>query len=571
MLTLLEALSPLEQKAELPSVDHLICILQECRKSKDLDDAKQLHSHTCCIGLEAHRVLGNYVVPMLAECGSMHFAMQVFHKLACRNEYSWSSLIQGYIEYEGFQRALEVFHLMQEDCVQQSRYTLQALLKVCAMLKYVEIGQELHAEIVKEAYENDPFVGSTLVDMYGKCGLLAEAREVLDELLVRNVISWTALIRGYAEHGFGKEALDCLELMQLEGISPNIVTILCSLKACGCIEAINRGQELHSDVVKEGFEKDLCAGNALVDMYGKCGLLTEAEDVFDELPVRDVVSWTALIMIYAENELGEEALKCLQQMKLEGVSPNDVTLAGSLKACGSPGTIASGRELHAEIVIEGIEGDLFIGSTLVDMYVKCRSLTEAQEVYDMLWVRDVVSWNILLAGYSCQGESELVLHLFQRMQEEGIRPNGVTLLSVLSACSHAGLVDKGKIYFELINKKYDISLTTELHNCMLDLLGRAGQLSEAIALVKSWYFQPDLVTWKTMLGACRKWGDVECGRQTFECAVRCDEEHGAAFILMVNMYADDHVSEDAEKAIDSDHELMTLCSGKCCLDLWMGE
>eukprot|EP00250_Pteridium_aquilinum_P009322 c18595_g3_i1 orf=2-544(+) len=180
--------------------------------------------------------------------------------------------------------------------------------------------------------------------MYAKCGSLTEAQDVFDELPYRNVVSWTSLITGYVEHGHTEEALDCFERMQREGFSPDRVTFLSVLRACGSLGTVDKSQQIHAQILKCGLlERDVVVGTALVDTYGKCSLLAKAKEVFDMLRVHDVVSWNALITGYAYHGYGEEALDCFKQMQRQGVSPNRVTFASALKACGTLGASDKGQ------------------------------------------------------------------------------------------------------------------------------------------------------------------------------------------------------------------------------------
>lgn len=570
------ALASLERMTELPSVETYILISQKCRKLKNLAYAKQLHMHICNHRLESHGELGNYLVPMFVDCGSVAAAMVIFDRLAHRKEHSWTSLIHGCIESGEPQQALDLFRKMQEDCVYPSKFTFTALLKACARLKFAGRGQELHSELAQKGLERELFIGSTLVDLYAKCGLLMEAWEVFVKLPVRNLVSWSSLIFGFTEHGLGREALNKFEQMEMEGVCPDVVTLICGLRACGSIGAIDRGRKLHIMIAKEGLERDLSLHNSLVAMYAECGSLLEAQTVFDELPVRDLISWTALIRGYADHGFSEEALNCLHQMQLEDISADLVAHVCCLKACGAIGAIDKGKEIHSEIVKKGLKKDtlnsldfhsdsqcrvpaqicggdgpkdaneLVFATALIDMYSKCSSMVDSQKVFDSMPVRDLVAWTALIAGYAFQGESELVFHYFERMKVEGIQPDGIVFLSVIAACTHGGLLDKAQDYFEAMHQEYGITPIIEHLNCMVDLLGRAGQLIDAVALLEKMPVEPDLVTWNTILGACRKWGNVELARHAFDCAVKLDKQHVVAYILMANIYMDAHMWEEAK-------------------------
>jgi pentatricopeptide repeat protein len=226
-------------------------------------------------------------------------------------------------------------------------------------------------QITKEGCYTDLVVCNAIVDMYAKCGSLEEARNVFDGLAIRDIIGWTSLIAGYADHGTCEEVVGCFEEMQTEGVVPNSLTFVCCLKACANMRDSHMGQRLHSDLVVEGFEDYNFVGNALLSMYARCGMYTEAREVLYHLQSRDVISWTALISEYAEDGLGEEALNVFNEMCEEGVPPNSVTYMCCLKACGSIGTLTKGKRLHIDITKRGLETNPFICNALVDMYAEC--------------------------------------------------------------------------------------------------------------------------------------------------------------------------------------------------------
>ena len=258
-----------------------------------------------------------------------------------------------------------------------------ALLKNCAKKKDLREGTSLHVDVVKRGFlQKNPYVGSALIHMYVKCGCLDRAQQVLDELFLRDVVSWSTLISGYAQQGQGEEALNCFERMQNEGLSPDSITFVCILKACGSIGAINKGKQIHKEIVDKGLlGKDAVLGTALVNMYAKCGELEKAAEVFKELPCRNVVSWNALISGYIEQGQSKDALGCFEQMENNCFSPNAVTFTCILKACGITRSICKGTEIHKKIVSKGLlDKDPTLGSALVDMYVQCGDLSKAQQV-----------------------------------------------------------------------------------------------------------------------------------------------------------------------------------------------
>eukprot|EP00250_Pteridium_aquilinum_P015120 c22392_g2_i1 orf=2-871(-) len=286
-----------------PSLEHLALNLCTYSKVSSRFHALYMHAYVCKYGLETHKILGNCLVSMLVDVGSICDAEKTFGKLVYPNSVSWNLLITGYIKCDRLQHALGLFQRMQKHVsLHLTGHNFVALLKACTKHKDLERGLELHGEVARTGMERDVFVGSTLVDMYAKCGSVGIARQVFKTLPVRNVVSWNALIAGYTKSGYGEEALECFDQMQLEGVSPDAVTFLSSLKACGTLGFLEKGQDIHAEIERKNLVLvDAAIGNTLLDMYVKCGSLDIAQQVFDRLPVRDVISWTSLIAGYAEH------------------------------------------------------------------------------------------------------------------------------------------------------------------------------------------------------------------------------------------------------------------------------
>mgnify|MGYP000314776190 CR=1 FL=1 len=262
-------------------------------------------------------------------------------------------------------------------------FTFAALLKDCSKRKDVFQGHKLHVDILKKGLlGKDIYVGSLLVSMYARCGEMAKAQNIHDDMVVRNVISWNALISGYVQQGKSHKALDCLLLMQCEGLSPDAFTFSCILKACGCVEDVEKGKGIHRDIVKRGLlQGNIVLGTALVDMYAKCGNLSKAQQLHVNLCAQDVVAWNALIAGHVKHGHGHEALNCFEKLKCEGMFPDAFTFTCILKACGSTRAVNKGETVHIEIISSGlIKENIVLGNALGDMYV-CGRLRAIEERY----------------------------------------------------------------------------------------------------------------------------------------------------------------------------------------------
>ncbi|KAI5067676.1 hypothetical protein GOP47_0018204 [Adiantum capillus-veneris] len=559
VLTLEEALESLDPFASELSVDVLICVSHKCRKRRDLAKAHQLLGFVSRNGLETQGPLGNHLVPMLVECGSIASAREIFERSIYPNVHAWTSLISGYVQGGFYKHAWNLYRRMQASCVCINSYTLVALLKASLNLKEV---QEAHLEIVEKGFENDLFVGSTLVDSYVKCGGLSEAHGVFSQMPVRSVVSWTALIAGYADNGLSEEAVDCYEQMQKQGFLPNEVTLICILKACATLRALVKGEEVHTDICQKGYCNPLLE-STLVDMYAKCGSHLEAYAVLKKLSVQDVVAWNALIAGYVEYELGQEALTCFEQMQDGDVPVDAFTAVCVLKACGDTGASDKGFDVHTEIILKSFESDPFVGNTLVDMYGKCGLLVEARKVFDGLEVKDLVSWNAMLRGYGANYEGTKTLQLFECMQEHGMKPDAMTFTSVLSACSHVNCAQRGLDLFKLMSIDYAIIPTIDHFTCVVDLLARSGQLHEAEKLLGSMTGAQSKEMWLALLSACKSCSELDLGLNCFQHLIKIDPECSTPYMLMANMYANAGRWQEACKIEDFQRKICSEMGASC--------
>ncbi|KAJ7256129.1 hypothetical protein O6H91_Y414900 [Diphasiastrum complanatum] len=528
----------MRQTGILPNVVTFVVVLKACARIPALEQGKQLHVDIIKSGFESDTTVRNTLVDMYAKCGCMEDALQVFNNMHDeRDVVSWTAMIAGYAQHGLGKEALDLYEQMKQEGVQPNNFTYVVLLKACASIAALEQGKQLHLDIIESGFESDVIVGNTLVDMYAKCDHMEDAQQVFNNMHERTVVSWNAMIAGYAQQGLGKEALALYEQMKQEDVQPNDVTYVCLLKACASIAALKEGKQLHLDIIKSGFEPDVTVGNTLVDMYAKCGCIEHACQVFNNMHERNMVSWTAMITGYELHGLGREALDLYEQMKQEGMQPGIVTYIVLLKACASIAALEKGKQLHSVIIKTGFELDAIVGSTLVDMYAKCGRIEDARQVFNSMHERDVVSWTAMIAGYAQQGFGKEALTLFDQMQREGIQPNEVTYVSVLSACSHSGLVDKGHHLFDTMCKDHGVRPTMDHYACMVDLLGRAGCLADAEDFINNMPIQPDAVVWMTLLGAARNSGHMEIGRRAFDCVVNLEPDNASAYVLLSNIYA----------------------------------
>lgn len=531
----------MQMKGISPNAVTLVCGLKACCSIGAVERGRIIHSEIEKQGLiSKDSAVGNALITMYSKCGCLVAAQEVFNKLPIRDVVSWTTLITGYAEHGHDEEALACLKQMQWEGVPLDTILSVCGLKTCCNINALDTGQAIHAEVERRGLlTNNLVIANTLIDFYAKLGFLSRAQDVFDKLSVRNVFTWAPLIAGYVEHGNSVRALECFEQMQYAVVIPDAVIYVCCMKACGVTGAVEKGREIHAEVERRGLsQRNIVVGNTVVDMYTKWGLLRTAQQVFDKLPAKNVVSWNALITGFSDQDFGEEVLMCLEQMQLDGISPNIISVVCGLKACGSVGATAKGREIHGEVARLGLlETDDLIGNTLIDMYAKCGLLATAQEVFDYLPVRDIVSWNCLITGYVHLGETKNVLDIFDRMHGDSVRPDLITFVVILNACSRTGLFDKSQVYFEAMSRDYGIVSASEHFAGIIDLFCRAGHLDKALAVIRKVPCNPNIVMWRTMLGACRSWGNVDFGREAFMNVMHLNQKDSSAYVLLSQTYA----------------------------------
>ncbi|KAH7302534.1 hypothetical protein KP509_23G076700 [Ceratopteris richardii] len=370
-------------------------------------------------------------------------------------------------------------------------------LRVCTKTKDLRQGQAIHDAIVKRRL----FVecSDALIIMYASCGELEKARALLDAHNSKDIIAWTALIAGYARLGQEQDAISCFERMQIEGIPRNKVTYLSALKACASMKAAEIGNAIHDEIARCGLQDDVKLATALVDMYAKCGYLSKALDVFNQLNVRDVVAWNALIFGYVKKGYDSKGLECFNLMEKEGVLADEVTYLAILKACASIGDIDRGREIHDALTKQGLlENNILLGSSLVDMYTKCNALSEAQALLENLPFRDVVLWSALVAGYAQAGQGDKALECYERMQNEGIFPNAVTYTCILKACAIVGDSVKGEQIHDEIVKRGMLKDNVMLGSSLIHMYAKCGAFSKAESVLGNLLVR-DVVCWNAII------------------------------------------------------------------------
>ncbi|XP_072954607.1 pentatricopeptide repeat-containing protein ELI1, chloroplastic-like [Typha angustifolia] len=324
---------------------------------------------------------------------------------------------------------------------------------------------------------------------------------------------------------------------QVISVRPNAFTFTFVLSACAGAQAATDGRRIHGDVVRFGCEENVFVATALVDMYGKCGEIGSAEEMFDGMPERGTAGFNAMISGYVMNGKCEKAIFVFSQMLEAGVQYDAMTMVSILQACASLGALQKGRWVHEQIMRTRMEINMHVGSALISMYARCGSIKESREIFDAMPKADTISWTAIICGYGMHGLAEDAESLFIQMVESGLSPDSVTFIGVLSGFSHKRMVDKGHQYFQKMTDEYHIKPTLEHYSCMVDMLGRAGRLNEAEEFVGKMDMEPDAGLWGGLLNACKIYMNVEMGERVLEKVLRIDPGNAGWYVLMSNIYA----------------------------------
>ncbi len=442
----------MQQEGVEPDPVTFIGILNACASLRALEEGKCIHEQIIKSSFDSNVNVTTRIINMYVKCGSMEDAFKVFHNMPTRDVAVWNVMILGYVKCGQGQKALALYEEMQHEGVKPNSVTFVGAINACASIIALEQARHIHKQIIDCGYESNLFVGSSLVDMYAKCGRIEDACSVFNRMPTRGVVAWNAMIFGKVKCGQGQKALALFQQMQQEGVQPDFITFLGVLSACARIEVLEEGRRVHQQIIESGFESNAFVGSSLVDMYAKCGSIEDAWRVFDKMLTRDVISWNAIILGYVKCGQGHKALALFQQMQQEGIEPDSVTLVGVLKACASLEALREGRCAHEEITRRRLNLDVFLGSSLVDMYAKCGSIEDASKVFNEMPSHNMVAWSAMISGHVKCGEGQKGLELFHQMQQEGVEPDTVTFLAVLNACAIVMALEEGRRVEKEIHK-----------------------------------------------------------------------------------------------------------------------
>ncbi|GAB4831878.1 hypothetical protein Ancab_005893 [Ancistrocladus abbreviatus] len=516
------------------------CLLQACAKSNSLSYAKLFHHHTVQMQLqtdpEGRCVIDNCALRCYCDCGSLRDAENLFDDMPMKNLNSWMVMISGYAAEGLLTDAFGLFSQMLKRgiCPNSSIY-IMLLGFLSSDPSLLKVGEQLHSHAVRCGLSQDASVNSSIINMYVKSGCIEGARLVFDNMAERNAVSSTALMVGYIQAGSHAEAVKLFLRMVREGVPMDEFVFSIVLKACSASGELDMGRQIHCFIVKHGLASEVSVGTPIVDLYVKCGSIESACQAFHGIYEPNDVSWSALITGYSQAHKYDEAIHGFKYARENGVL-NSYIYTSVFQVCSALADMSFGAQVHGDAIKRGLVSYPYGESAMITMYSKCGRLEYAFQAFQSIDEPDTIAWTAIISGCAYHGNASKALELFWSMQDVGVRPNEVTFVAVFTACSHAGLVKEAKQYLDTMGSEYGVEPIIDHYNCMIDVYSRAGKLQAAFDLIKAMPFEPDAMSWKSLLGGCWMHRNLELGEIAAKNVILLDPDDTAGYILMFNLY-----------------------------------
>ncbi|XP_030925207.1 pentatricopeptide repeat-containing protein At4g20770-like [Quercus lobata] len=463
---------------------------------------QQVHGLTIKLGFERDLHLNNSLLDMYAKNGDMDSAEKVFANLSEVSVVSWNVMIAGYGQKYQSEKAVEYLQRMQCSGFDPDEVTYINLLAACI-----------------------------------KSGDIETGRRMFDSMPCPSVSSWNAMLSGYAQSGNHKEAIKLFREMQFQSVHSDRTTLAIILSSCAATGLLESGKQVHAASQKAFFHTDIYVASGLVGMYAKCGKTEMATRIFSNMSELDIVCWNSMIAGFSFNSLDMEAFTLFKQMRQNGMCPTQFSYATVLSCCAKVSSSFQGRQVHAQIAKDGYMNDIFVGIALIDMYSKCGDVDGARCFFDMMPGKNTVTWNEMIHGYAQNGHGYEAVCLYNDMISSGEKPDGITFVAVLTACSHSGLVDVGIEIFDSMHQEHGVEPFLDHYTCIIDSLGRAGRFHEAEMLIDKMPYKDDPVIWEVLLSSCRVHANVNLAKRAADELFHLDPQNSAPYVLLANIYS----------------------------------
>ncbi|XP_042046518.1 pentatricopeptide repeat-containing protein At1g31430-like isoform X3 [Salvia splendens] len=550
------------------------------KKCKSMTCFKQIQAQVFTHGLHSNIDVLHKLVAFATDA-DLSYADMIFAQIELPTLFIYNVMIKAHVKSSSCRKALSLFDKLRLNGLVPDNYTYPFVFKAAGRLRMVPEGEKLHGFALKSGDLDDCYVCNSVLDLYRELGCVQNLAKVFDEIPTRDLISWNVLISGFVKSSRFEDAVNVYRRIRLEtSLQPDEATIVSTLSACTALKNLDLGREIH-DYVSKKLGITMIIGNALMDMYAKCGCIEIARGIFDAMPeknvicwtsmvsaytnlgcldearalferssVKDLVLWTTMINGYVQFNMVDEAMTLFRCMQMNGIKPDKYTLVTLLTGCAQLRALEQGEWIHAYLKEIGIIIDAVVGTALMEMYAKCGCLEKSLQIFYQLNQKDAASWTSMICALAMNGDAEKAVQLFTEMTQLGIRPDDITFVGVLSACSHGGLVEEGRKHFDSMTKVYQLEPKLEHYGCLIDLLGRAGLMEEAEQIIREIPNQDNkfvIPLYGSLLSACRNYENVEIGERIAKKLLEVESSDSSGHTLLANIYAAANRWEDVKK------------------------
>lgn len=516
-------------------------LLPVCGSAQNLRWGRGLHGLIVKSGLESNVCVCNSLLSMYSQAGKPEDAEFVFRRMPERDLISWNSMMASHVENGKYSHSIQLLIEILQTRKAMNYVTFTTALSACYNLETLKT---VHAFVILLGLHRNLIIGNALVSIYGKFGSMAEAQRVCKIMPERDQVTWNALIGGHADNKEPNAAIKAFNLLREEGVPVNYITIVHLLSAPD--DLLEHGMPIHAHIVVAGFELDTFVQSSLITMYAQCGDLNTSNYIFDALANKNSSTWNAILSANVHYGPGEEALKLIVKMRNDGFHLDQFSFSVILAIIGNLTLLDEGQQLHSLIIKHGLESNDYVLNATMDMYGKCGEIDDVFRILPQPRSRSHRSWNILISALARHGFFQQAREAFHEMLDLGLRPDHVTFVSLLSACSHGGLVDEGLVYFSSMSTKFGVSTAIEHCVCIIDLLGRAGRLAEAETFINKMPVPPNEFVWRSLLASCKIHGNLELARKAADRLFELDSTDDSAYVLYSNVCASTRRWRDVE-------------------------
>ncbi|GFQ03331.1 putative pentatricopeptide repeat-containing protein at2g01510 [Phtheirospermum japonicum] len=517
-------------------------LLSGCDEMITERDVGQLHAQIARFGFDADLAVCNSLLDSYCKSKSLDLAFRLFNEMKARDTITFNTMITGCSKEGLVEGAVNLFSEMQNYGFRPSDFTFAAVLRACIRPNSTAtntLGQQVHGLIVKANFVRDVFVCNALLDFYSKHDYVENMSKFFDEMPELDGVSYNIIITSYAWNGKLDECLSLFKELRLTNFSRRNYPFATMLSLAAIAQGIEMGKQIHAQTTLTNADLEIQVANALIDMYAKCGKFPEANTLFKKLPCKNSVSWTAMISAHVQQGLNDEALDLFNEMRRDNIRGDQATFASTIKALSNLALISLGKQLHSCVISSGFVSNVFCSSALLDMYAKCGSLKDAVKVFDEMPERNTISWNAMISAYAQNGDGRATINSFAEMAGSGFKPDHVSFLGVLTACSHNGLVDEALNYFDTMTRVYDLVPRKEHYISLVDVLCRRGRFGEAEELMGRMPVEPDEIMWSSILNSCRIHKNREFAKKAaHELFSIGSLRDAAAYVTMSNIHAE---------------------------------